>query len=313
MWPRIVFVNIITEICFVHESWHGIFFLHQCDHRQLLLQHVAKEFFFLSQFGHYSFHRECDHWMFLVHECDHGQFLLQNVAKEYFLQIWPLLFPPRMWPLTVSRAWIWPRTFFVAECDQGVFFTNMATTLSTTNVTTDCFSCMNVTTDIFCCRMWPRNIFYKCGHYSFHHECDHWMFLVHECDHEQFLLQNVAKEYFLQMWPLLFPPRMWPLTVSRAWIWPRTFFVAECGQGVFFTNVATTLSTTKVTTECFLFMNVTTNNFCCRMWPKSSPPLPQMWLLLFPLQMWPLTVYRSWMWPRTIFVVECGHGLFFFH
>ena len=37
------FVSIITEICFVHESGYGIFFFHQCDHRQFLLQNVAKE------------------------------------------------------------------------------------------------------------------------------------------------------------------------------------------------------------------------------------------------------------------------------
>ena len=52
-------VNIGTEICLVHVRGHGLFFLHECDHRQFLLQNVAKEYFYKC--GHYSFRHECDY------------------------------------------------------------------------------------------------------------------------------------------------------------------------------------------------------------------------------------------------------------
>jgi len=75
MWPLIFFfVNIVTEICFVHESGHGIFFLQQCDHRQFLFAECSQGVSFFYKCGLYSFPHEWDHWLFLVHECDHGQF-----------------------------------------------------------------------------------------------------------------------------------------------------------------------------------------------------------------------------------------------
>ena len=80
MWPLIFFVNIVTEICFVHESGHGIFFLQQCDRRQFLLQNVAKKYLFFIC-GLYSFPHECDH-----------------------------CFSSWMWPRTVWR--MWPRAIF---------------------------------------------------------------------------------------------------------------------------------------------------------------------------------------------------------
>ena len=72
----------------------------------------------------------------------------------------------------------------------------MATILSVTNVTTDCFSFMNVTTDNFYCKMWPRSIFINVATILSVTNVTTDFFLFHECDYGQFLLQNVAKEYF---------------------------------------------------------------------------------------------------------------------
>jgi hypothetical protein len=59
---------------------------------------------------------------------------------------------------------------FFRECSHGNLFRSRKRTSGIL------FSFTNVTTDNFCCRMSPRSIFfffYKCGHYSLRHECDH--------------------------------------------------------------------------------------------------------------------------------------------
>jgi hypothetical protein len=63
-----------------------------------------------------------------------------------------------------------------------------------------------------------------------------------------FKLNTLYIFFFLQTWPLLFPPQLWPLAVFRSWTWPRTNLLKNVATGYF--------SFTTVPTDNFPFTNM---------------------------------------------------------
>jgi hypothetical protein len=124
-------------------------------------------------------------------------------------------------------------------------------------------------------------------------ECDRMQFVFTNITTAKLVVQNVTMNFFREYsYGNLFHSRKRAQNYFPSPVWLQTIFVAECGQGDFFyTNMATAFSATNVTTGCFSFMNVTTDNFCWRMWTRSF-------------------LYK---YGHYLFRHECDHWLFLIH
>jgi len=107
MWPLIFFVNVVTEIFFVHDSGHGIFFLQQCEHRQFFfLQMWPRCIFFTnvaSTLSPTNMTSDCFSFMnmttdslknvatgyFSFTSVSTDNFLFTNMLQIFSLRIWP--------------------------------------------------------------------------------------------------------------------------------------------------------------------------------------------------------------------------------